>query len=991
MHKGLVGALTAIGLVMGTASIVVADPGPATTAASHMPAPAEPANPISDPLLITSIASARETARRTNGTQQSVPVEVLTSSGDAVAQRVTELGGVVTGSVPGELVQVSVPAAKVAALALSDGVAHVQAPRRVQRPEASRPRRTDFGPTTGQQPAVTNAASWQAAGITGNVRVGIVDFFDLGLWNTAEQGPRPDTQPAAVPSSSATGRLFCRDTSGFVPNYCPVQTDGVNNGDGNEHGVAVSEVVKDVAPGAELYLATAGTTADLMAAIDWFAANDVHIVTRSLGAPYDGPGDGTGPLDAVVDHAASRGITWFNSAGNDGIDTYGRYVVTDTIDGYVDFGGGDTYLRIDGEVVIFDGVRWGNDWNLPTSERTDYAIEVYLPTSCGVVGGQSNNPPVTLAGSQDANQTTGAPPLEAVDTYFHNTNNCPNGTSSPGVAYLRIKRNAATPVGPKPDVVEVKLFTGLLEIGRYTATGSAAVPVVDSRNKALVAVGAIDPAEGGTIAYYSSQGPTNDGRVKPDVSAPSCVTSTIYNTTDYGPGACFNGTSAASPATAALAALLLERQLALPGTDLAALVEHYVVERGAPGKDNVYGTGEVRLPAAPTATVSSTPGKYVPITPTRLLDTRNSIGRRTDHDIIDVAVLGHGVPAGGVSAVAVNLTVIDAAVDYVQALPTLAGTVGAFSTLNVASGDVVTPNFSIVPLGEGGSISVYLPSGGHVLIDVLGYFTPTGATSTDGRYEAIAATRLLDTRLAPGGAPNGPVPAGWAAHRPKHESVPVPIPWGAVGVDPATVSAVVVNVVATSVAADGYLQALPSGVQPGSTSTVNYAVGADRANLAIVALGAGGGIEVWVDSSTDLVVDLLGVITNGSAPDSAVGRFVPITPGRALDTRQPPGSIVAASSTRTAQITGLGAPTVPAGAVAIAANLTSTGSQDNGYLTAFAAGLAQPATSNLNFTTGRDIAGGALLGLSATGAVDVFASRPSHVIIDVNGYFTGVP
>ena len=88
---------------------------------------------------------------------------------------------------------------------------------------------------------------------------------------------------------------------------------------------------------------------------------------------------------------------------------------------------------------------------------------------------------------------------------------------------------------------------------------------------------------------------------------------------------------------------------------------------------------------------------------------------------------------------------------------------------------------------------------------------------------------------------------------------------------------------------------------------------------------------------------------------------------------------------------GLGNPAVPAGAMAIAANLTSTGSLDPGYLTAFASGLAQPATSNLNFTAGRDIAGGALVGLSAGGALEVLASRPTHVIIDVNGYFTGVP
>ena len=148
-----------------------------------------------------------------------------------------------------------------------------------------------------------------------------------------------------------------------------------------------------------------------------------------------------------------------------------------------------------------------------------------------------------------------------------------------------------------PDTVEVATFFGVIEAGRHSAPFSSAKPVVDSRNPALVAVGAIDPADGsGGIAFYSSQGPTNDGRIKPDVSAPSCVRSTIYPSPN-----CFNGTSAASPAAAGVAALLFGRGLALAGMPLASLVKHLVVDLGPPGPDNAYGTGEIRLPAPPVA------------------------------------------------------------------------------------------------------------------------------------------------------------------------------------------------------------------------------------------------------------------------------------------------------------------------------------------------------------------------------------------------------
>jgi hypothetical protein len=31
--------------------------------------------------------------------------------------------------------------------------------------------------------------------------------------------------------------------------------------------------------------------------------------------------------------------------------------------------------------VLFDGVRWANDWYLPANQRTDYSIEFYEPVN----------------------------------------------------------------------------------------------------------------------------------------------------------------------------------------------------------------------------------------------------------------------------------------------------------------------------------------------------------------------------------------------------------------------------------------------------------------------------------------------------------------------------------------------------------------------------------------------------------------------------------
>ena len=73
----------------------------------------------------------------------------------------------------------------------------------------------------------------------------------------------------------------------------------------------------------------------------------------------------------------------------------------------------------------------------------------------------------------------------------------------------------------------------------YTQTPqSATTGISDSDEPGVLAVGAIDPPASGTIAAYSSQGPTNDGRLAPDISSTASFTSTVKP-------AGFAGTSAA--------------------------------------------------------------------------------------------------------------------------------------------------------------------------------------------------------------------------------------------------------------------------------------------------------------------------------------------------------------------------------------------------------------------------------------------------------------
>ncbi len=161
------------------------------------------------------------------------------------------------------------------------------------------------------------------------MRIGIIDQFDLPTW----QDEVASRDVPNIPLTGANAHVFCLDggrpCTGADAIFSPI----------TQHGNAVAEVVHDMAPAAELYLLTIFTASDLRAGVEWMAARGITVVNRSESAPFDGPGDGTGPLDQVADEAVSKGMTWFNSAGNAAADGYWRGTWADADhDGWLDFG-----------------------------------------------------------------------------------------------------------------------------------------------------------------------------------------------------------------------------------------------------------------------------------------------------------------------------------------------------------------------------------------------------------------------------------------------------------------------------------------------------------------------------------------------------------------------------------------------------------------------------------------------------------------------------
>jgi len=130
--------------------------------------------------------------------------------------------------------------------------------------------------------------------------------------------------------------------------------------------------------------------------------------------------------------------------------------------------------------------------------------------------------------------------------------------------------------------------------------------------KNIITVGAVDSA--GVMSDFSNFGPTDDGRIKPDIVADGVAVYSTYSDTTY---ASMNGTSMATPAACGAAVLLLEQYRALHSNAwpsaafLKGLMIHTAKDLGRPGPDYAFGWGLIDAKAAVDFILSSASGTLV--------------------------------------------------------------------------------------------------------------------------------------------------------------------------------------------------------------------------------------------------------------------------------------------------------------------------------------------------------------------------------------------
>ena len=237
-------------------------------------------------------------------------------------------------------------------------------------------------------------------------------------------------------------------------------------------------------------------------------------------------------------------------------------------------------------------------------------------------------------------------------------------------------------------------------------------------------------------------------------------------------------------------------------------------------------------------------GRFVARPSTRIYDSRS--GAALAPGATRTLPLPAGVPTDAV-ALALNVTITEsAAPGFVTEFP--AGRqMPTSSILNVDQPGQTRAAAGIFPASPSG-VALYLSGGGHIVVDLLGYFTgPSAGSGTDGLFTAYDPTRLLDTR---GASPLG-------------NSVPL-YPGGGLELAVSQGGSIAYNVTSVD-GTGGYVTAYPAGTSRPNTSTVNSVGGRDIvANFAITQV-SNRGLGFFSQSQTDLLADLQGWFSGPSA------------------------------------------------------------------------------------------------------------------------------
>jgi hypothetical protein len=391
---------------------------------------------------------------------------------------------------------------------------------------------------TGQGVALTGAADMQSLGTNGaGVKIGVIDLGFTSLASAQASGDLP---------ANLTATNYAVDGLGL---------DGTTN-----HGTNVAQIAYEMAPGAQMYLARIDTELQLQQAMSDMAAAGVRVINHSVGWYGAAFYDGTGPICDITNSAEASNIQWVNAAGND---RYRHYMATLTdVDADLrhEFATGQNYNT----TSLTAGVRVDLVLNWDAYPITSIDYNLYLYNGNPDAGGA-----VVASSTTRQRGTSSSSPYERI-TYT---------PSASGIYYIVVKKYSSATTN-----IRFALYSLGANLTNRTVASSLAQPADCT---SVIGVGATNLSD--VPEYFSSEGPTTDGRSKPDVSGPDGVITSLTSA--------FYGTSAASPHVAGAVALLRAQNPGMTTAQIRFLLTGTAKDVNTTGFDYRTGYGRISLDA----------------------------------------------------------------------------------------------------------------------------------------------------------------------------------------------------------------------------------------------------------------------------------------------------------------------------------------------------------------------------------------------------------
>jgi hypothetical protein len=471
---------------------------------------------------------------------------------------------------------------------------------------------------------------------------------DKGPISTADlpssAGVRNASGVLTTSSGGIVGRSFRAngDLEGTPPSSCGFAGAGAE-------GTALLEIVHDLAPGARLSFANADTDLEFVQAVNFLAAsNDVVLDDISfIGQPADGTSAVSRNTAAALNNAAFPIRAYFTSAGNDADSHYFQTYTNSGIDGAT-VGGinntgrlhlfqrtGDTtdvlglgsqpynVLRLpaNGEVAI--SLTWDDPFGSSSNNYDLYLVQ----QSTGRVVASSTD---VQNGRQDPAEFIDYVNRGSADTFRIVVQNVRDAAQPRRLNLFAFQPECAAG-GPQvlapPQHERLNFNTASRSVAAQSDAAGTPVSVVSVGAVCSASAAAAGKFSGGnescndtsnsTIEFFSSRGPTLDGRVKPDVTAVDGVSVTgagSFPTPFFGTSAAVAHMGGVSALVLQSAPCLLSRTTSTTAADdargrLRSLIVNSAVPLARPLPDNTFGTGRADALAALQPTLPTWSGR----------------------------------------------------------------------------------------------------------------------------------------------------------------------------------------------------------------------------------------------------------------------------------------------------------------------------------------------------------------------------------------------